>query len=48
MSEDKFVMNLAYDIGNAKDDKPLPKQDDRDDVPWYVCLLGFLGFTSCC
>ncbi len=47
MSDDKFVMNLAYDIGNAKDDKP-KKQSDGEDTPWYVCLLGFFGFTTCC
>lgn len=49
MSDDAVIKNNAYNIGNGKDDKVIrPPPRESDDVPWYVCLLGFIGFSSCC
>jgi hypothetical protein len=41
--------NEAYGISHDKDELERRKNVTADDdVPWYVCLLGFIGFSSCC
>jgi hypothetical protein len=48
MHDDKIVMNNVFNTGNGKDDKIQTQSRESDDIPWYICLLSFLGLSSCC
>lgn len=40
--------NAAYGVSHDKDELEQRPTATDNDLPWYLCLLSFLGLSSCC